>query len=201
MAEKPVFVVFEGMDGCGKSTVGAMVAARLGAEWLSPPPAAFADFRNEIDGVYKGRGLAQQLFYASTVAYASALVKEAKDAGNSVVMDRYAASTLAYDKIARDSGKPDAFWVEGVFSGVAVPDVVFYVEASGEIRKRRMEGRKEKGATDEDSIQKETQLSQRYETVLKLLGEHSWVVRRVKNETTPEECVDACMKEIMHLRG
>lgn len=195
---KPVFVVFEGMDGCGKSTVSEKVERRLNAMRLVTPPEEFAAFRPRIDGVYKKSGLASQLFYASAVVHASALVKES--AGRDIVMDRYAASTIAYDKCSRDSGLPDEFWIDNIFAGIAVPDIVFYLDAPAGIRQARMASRKQKGATDEDSINKERQLAERYKTVLALLEERGWLVRRIANDKAPEECIDKCMKEIMLVR-
>lgn len=191
---KPVFVVFEGMDGCGKSTVSEMVADRLNAMRLVTPPEEFRDFRGKIDDAYKSSGLAAQLFYASAVVNASALVKES--AGRDIVMDRYAASTMAYDKCSRDSGLPDAFWIDNIFATIAVPDIVIYLDAPADIRQKRMESRPQKGATDDDSIRKEQQLAERYKTVLSLLEKQKWTIRRIANETTPEECVNKCLKEI-----
>ncbi len=204
-AEKPAFVVFEGMDGCGKSKISEMFAKQTGAVLLGTPPAEFAEFRGEIDAVYsahENNGLAAQLFYASTVVHASAAAKKEMKAGRNVAMDRYAASTVVYDTIARQSGFPDEFWLGRVFGGIAVPDAVFYLHASDETRKQRMEERKEKGATDEESIRKAKQLAKRYGKVLASLEEkYSWRVFCVGNETAPEECVNECAKILAQLRS
>ena len=199
-AKKPVFVVFEGMDGAGKSDVSKMVASQLSAEWMTTPPKTFATLRKAVDEEYRDCGLAAQLFYASTVAHASERVKEKLARGQSVVMDRYAASTLAYDKSVRTSGVEDSAWVNTIFGGIVVPDITFYIQVSAGIRLSRMRKRGEENDTDVRSIDNARVLEDRYKRIFARLRRKSWNIRGIKNESTKEECMEKCIAVITEMR-
>jgi dTMP kinase len=94
--ERPVFVVFEGLDGSGKSTVARKVAEALSAEFLTTPSRSVRRYRDEIISGFGGSQEACQLFYLSTVFGAAHEVRALLDCGRSVVLDRYFLSTQAY---------------------------------------------------------------------------------------------------------
>lgn len=96
---KPLFIVIEGLDGSGKSTIARGLAADLGALLLQTPDASLRDARLQVEA-YLGEGSpALTLFYAMTVLAASERARSAIVAGQSVVLDRYWASTLAYARV------------------------------------------------------------------------------------------------------
>jgi dTMP kinase len=93
----PVFVVIEGNDGTGKSSIARLLAERLDAVLLATPPADLRPVRAMIDACYRDHGLSSQLFYASTVVWVSDTVRALLAQGRSVVVDRYWISTLVYN--------------------------------------------------------------------------------------------------------
>lgn len=194
---RPVFAVFEGLDGAGKSDISKIVAEKSGCEWMTTPSEVFTPVREIADRQYRDCGLAAQLFYASTVVDASARVKAALESGKSVIMDRYVASTLAYDKSVRESGISDSFWTEKIFGNVVVPDITFYFEAAAEVRRLRMSGRGQHDGTDESSIQKSEILHARYCDVFAGMRKKSWDIVHILNEGAKEECVEKCLLEII----
>ena len=193
---KPLFVAMEGMDGCGKSTIGAVLAKQLGAELIKTPPDSASFFRKEMDC---GDGFAAQLFYASAVINASAAAQKTIAAGRNAVIDRYAASTIAYDGVSRKSGRPDDFWANDIFSVIVAPDVVFYLETDKKIRESRMAKRQNLGATDKDSIVKKQKLSERYNRAFSLFAKRGWQVCHIPNNETPNACIAKCLAEINNL--
>ncbi len=198
--KKALFIAFEGADGCGKSTISRMVAERLNAEWISTPSDKFKEIRKVADAEYQNCGLAAQLFYAATVVHTASLVKECMRRGKSVAIDRYAASTIVYDKIVRRSGLSDSFWINSIFGGIAVPDITFHLGIDDNIRASRMDKRGQRDATDETSINQAKELGARYARVLKILNtEKSWKIVRISNQRTPEICADKCITEIKKL--
>jgi dTMP kinase len=94
--QTPVFVVFEGLDGSGKSTCARLVAERLDAELMTTPSVAVRAYREDLIASFAGCQEAHQLFYLSTVFAASARVRELLARKRSVVLDRYFLSTQAY---------------------------------------------------------------------------------------------------------
>ncbi|MBD8528384.1 MULTISPECIES: AAA family ATPase [unclassified Massilia] len=91
-----VFVVFEGLDGTGKSTCAQALAQRIGARYMTTPAPELRQLRQKVLDSFSGSQEAAQLFYLSTVFAASAEVRGLLDQGIPVVMDRYFLSTQVY---------------------------------------------------------------------------------------------------------
>ena len=94
--QDPVFIVFEGLDGSGKSTCARIVAQELGAELMTTPSPDVRVYREDTITSFSGCQEACQLFYLATVFAASARVGDLLADGRSVVLDRYFLSTQAY---------------------------------------------------------------------------------------------------------
>ena len=91
-----MLVVFEGLDGSGKTTCARLLADRLDAALLTTPCPEVRSFRDDLIRSYDGCQEAGQLFYLSTVFDASVRVRGLLRSGRSVVIDRYFLSTQAY---------------------------------------------------------------------------------------------------------
>jgi dTMP kinase len=94
--ERPIFVVFEGLDGSGKSTCARRTADLLGAKYLTTPSESIRKYCDAIVSSYGSCQEAAQLIYLSTVFAASSEAKTCLDEGKSVVLDRYYLSTQVY---------------------------------------------------------------------------------------------------------
>ena len=203
VVDRPVFVLFEGMDGCGKTCISKMVRERLvHAHRISTPGGYFSPLRSIVDKKFIGSGLTIQLFYILSNLHASNQVRIKLNHGLSVIMDRYVPSTLAYDKTVRCSGFTDEFWMENFLDQIVVPHVTILLHAGPEIRKHRMDQRKDVGGTDWASIKHHITLEKRYDQILSLLEsrpENPWKIKRVCNEKTKEECVEECVNLITSL--
>lgn len=90
------FIVFEGLDGSGKSTCAAEVARRIGAELMTTPSPRVRRYRDDLIDALGESQEARQLFYLATVFAASREVEKLLALGRSVVLDRYFLSTQAY---------------------------------------------------------------------------------------------------------
>jgi len=89
------FIALEGLDGSGKSTVAAAVAAHLGAALMTTPGELLRGVRPRIlQGLTSP--VARQAFYLATVEQASQEVRGLLARGRSVVLDRYLLSTMVY---------------------------------------------------------------------------------------------------------
>jgi len=100
------FIVFDGPDGCGKTTQLKMLIARLEAEGLKvrrlrePGGTPIGEHIRELLLYSKGEGMDVRcellLYMASRAQLVQDQIKPAQAAGECVVADRYASSTLAY---------------------------------------------------------------------------------------------------------
>jgi dTMP kinase len=94
--QRPVLVVFEGLDGTGKTTAARRTAALIDAIYITTPSSALRAHRDQIIESLGPCQEARQLFYLSTVFAAADEARKLLDGGRSVVVDRYFLSTQAY---------------------------------------------------------------------------------------------------------
>ena len=195
MTDQPVFIVVEGADGSGKSTVAKLLAKKLNAVFLETPDEKLRAVRKEIDDFYKGRALASHLFYASAVAYASGRARELLEGGESVVVVRYWASTAAYDGVVRDSGMDNSAWIGKILP----PHFTCFLQVSAEVRRKRMGVRGKTNETDKQSLKSD--MDSRYR---KVLSEHKARAGRVLwvcNDAEPEDCAARILQEMREHSG
>lgn len=136
------FIVLEGLDGVGKSTLARALAEQPGWRYMTTPGAEFNEFRSLIAGAAEGDQLGRALFYATTVSFQGQKALSDVKKGFSVVMDRYWPSTLAYAK-ARGV-KVD---LESLTPGFVEPDLVVLITLDEAERRCRLQKR---GMTAED---------------------------------------------------
>jgi|GEM_PF-449365 len=136
------FVVVEGLDGVGKSTVVDELAKRIDAEKLNTPGVSMRPIRFEVERALSNEPNSVSAFYASTVIAEGTQAKSLCDSGVNVVMDRYHLSTVAY---ARARGA--TIDLDSMVSSIAPPTVTIVLHLDEEERLRRL---KKRGATEED---------------------------------------------------
>ena len=132
-----MFIVIEGLDGVGKSTVSNALAQAVGAMRLNTPSDKFKHVRAELELAYEGNNLGRQLFFASTVLDVSNEVSRLGGKGHSVVLDRNWLSTQVYHDW---KCKGDNFMLSEVESNLLVPDLTVFLELPLAERERRMGG-------------------------------------------------------------
>ncbi len=142
-----MFIVIEGLDGTGKSTLAKALAKKLDAELLSTPDIALKDARSTIDDAYQDSPLARQLFYASTVVDVSEKIKRLLSEGKNIVVDRYWLSTQVYHNW-KSNGRH--FDLDEVEQYLAKPDFTIYLNLPLAERKARLRNRA--GNTMEDNL-------------------------------------------------
>ena len=100
------FIVFEGGEGCGKSTQAARLADAIGAVLTREPGGTRAG--EQIREVLLDPGLAgldaraeALLMAAARAEHVASVIQPALESGNDVVSDRYTPSSLAYQGYGR----------------------------------------------------------------------------------------------------
>lgn len=130
------FIVLEGLDGVGKTTLAKELAEQMQGVYLSTPGELFAPVRGTILDAMGGDQLGRALFYASTVSTQGQRAAREIAAGRTVIMDRYWPSTVAYAQARGVTLNLDA-----LTPGFVVPDVVVLITLDETERRRRLRQR------------------------------------------------------------
>lgn len=184
------FIVVEGLDGTGKSTLAAQLAARLGAALLRTPSQEFNAVRPVVDAAFAASPVAAQLFYGATVVHASDRARALLAQGTPVVIDRYWLSTVVY--AACRNAHIDLSPVEPV---LLCPDLTVFVEADEDVRRERLAVRG-MTAADRDSVAQRESLRVRYLAGLSGCALSGAVLRLDSTRATPDELVERVLAEV-----
>jgi dTMP kinase len=152
------FIAFEGGEGCGKSSQAARLAGHLGAV-LTREPGGTAVGERIRDVVLDRRaaGLDAQaellLMAAARAQHVAEVVEPALSRGQSVVTDRFAGSTIAYQGYGRGLDLDEVRRICEFAAGGLWPDLVVLLDVpAGEARARRgREGGTRDRMEDEDA--------------------------------------------------
>lgn len=152
-----MFIVLEGIDGCGKTTQARRLAARLEASLgagrvvLTAEPGGWDGGRALRELIlstrFESAAASYLMFVADRCEHAAKVIRPALGAGRTVVCDRYTPSTIAYQLYGErvDEGTRDALerMTHGI--GLPVPDAVVLLDIEPRIARERLEAR---GALD-----------------------------------------------------
>lgn len=136
------FIVLEGLDGVGKTTLARGLADQMPAVYMSTPGTLFDPMREAMLAAMEDDQLGRALFYAATVSTQGRHAMQAVAAGRTVIMDRYWTSTLAYAQ-----ARGVTIHLEALTPGFAVPDLVVLITLDEVERRQRLTRR---GKTDDD---------------------------------------------------
>ena len=144
-----MFISFEGLDGCGKTTQAALLAeaARAaGREVVSvrEPGGTEAGERIRallLDPAARIAPWAEALLYAAARAELVAeVIRPALDRGATVIADRYVDSSLAYQGVARGLGVDEVLEVNLAATERLLPDRTIVLELARDVAASRLGG-------------------------------------------------------------
>ncbi len=139
---RPLFVVLDGIDGCGKSTQATRLAARLAHETerrvnhLREPGST--RLGEGVRALVLGREYAPTarvetlLFAAARAQMLAELVAPALARGEHVVCERFHPSTFAYQAVAGGLAEKDVLALLESWAGDPAPDLVVLLEITAE---------------------------------------------------------------------
>jgi dTMP kinase len=204
---KGLFISFEGVDGCGKST-----QLRFLGEYLKEKGFDLL-FTREPGGCViaeKIRGLlldvensemdakTEALLYAAARAqHVAQVIRPALEAGKIVLCDRFIDSSLAYQGVGRGLGIGNIFDINCFATGGIMPDKTFFLDYPPDLAFARMSKRRE-----HDRLEKEEMAFHRtlYSGFIKLAGLYPDRVIRVDARGTKfetSEIIKAIMDQIL----
>jgi dTMP kinase len=147
--ERPRFIVFEGGEGSGKSTASEAVARRLRDSGM------IVVHTREPGGTPAGelvRGLLHEnltpwaelfAFLVARAQLVEEVIRPALARGETVICDRFAPSTFAYQVHARGLDEAAVRAANAAATGGLEPDLVVYLDIDPEIGLRRKLGESE----------------------------------------------------------
>lgn len=147
------FIVVEGLDSTGKSTLSELLAVELDATLLKCPPQLKApqltdsDLRDYFDNRTPQK---RRSYYRAANLIASELAERALQKGH-VVMDRYWTSTVAFASLDDDL-LLDQKWCGRYPPELRVPDVVILLTVDEENRIQRHKARGESVTAEEQTL-------------------------------------------------
>ena len=157
-----VFITFEGMEGCGKSTQAKRLARRLGhlgiAHVMTLEPGGTVIGRKMRQVLLDSRNkaltpLAELMLYAADRAqHVEEVIKPALRAGKWVICDRFSDATVVYQGAARGQDRKLIRLLNSVVTDGIRPHLTFLLDCPVEVGLRRALGRNMKG---QDRFEKE----------------------------------------------
>lgn len=149
------FIVFEGLDGAGKTTLAKMLASDLDGVYIDTPPPLLQT--NGIREVMDEEVSLETrfLYYLLANSYVSDEVKKARES-RIVICDRYIHSTISIHTLLGVKLHIDINSL-----GLEQPDISFFIFISDEMeRRQRIEGRQKK--TKYDIIKEDEAFREQY---------------------------------------
>ena len=152
-----LFIVFEGLDGSGKSTQQQLLNAKLKSDKISTisfrEPGSTMIGNQIVEILQSDQKLSPLsellLFYVSRSAIIEEKIKPALDNHDVVICDRYFYSSIAYQGYGRGF---DINFINQINDQVVkniIPDLIFYMDINWEEKKNR------KGINVKDRFEKE----------------------------------------------
>lgn len=133
--KKGLFITLDGVDGVGKTTTCALLAASLNATLFKSPSEPFLSTRHIVDTNIEP--LTRYFFFRAANQHDSLKIEALLNEGKTIVCDRYVYSTYAYHAVMDER-------VNGIFerTGLVAPDLSILLSAPSQTRQERLQARK-----------------------------------------------------------
>ncbi len=149
MNQRGIFISFEGVDGCGKSTQIKELRRRLVSVkekiLLTREPGGTVlgeDIRRILQPSVDSRAISDRsellLFTASRAQLVTEVLEPALADGKIVIADRFLDSTTIYQGVARGLDRKVVEQINGFSVGTCLPDVTFLIDVDLRTAKERM---------------------------------------------------------------
>lgn len=199
MPTKNHFIVFEGIDGSGKTTVSKLVFEKLMAQkieslWHREP--TDSEYGKKIREFLNGnltfnREEQLKLFISDRKESVSKTIKPALQNGKILIQDRYYFSTAAYQ--GRDSEDAEEILEMNISENFPTPDIVYFLDITPEEAKER---RNLRGGNLE-AFDTENDQERIYSNYLTVLPEEAIFIDATQSlETILNFCLDDILQKI-----
>lgn len=201
------FVVFEGLDGSGKSSLMAALEKELAKQGLSyihtrePGGTSIGDELREI--ILRKQDPAPLprtellLYEASRAQHVEQVIRPALAKKSWVLCDRFAASSVAFQGGGREISEQDVIMLNHFATGGLEADITVLLDLSVEESRRRRQNRGAQSGGGEDRIESEADSFHekvRQSFLKQAQASHKWLV--LDAQRTPEELFRQLMQAL-----
>ena len=161
-----LFITFEGMDGCGKTTQMRRFAERLRAaghrvlETIEPGGTLIGQAIRRIllDPAHQELSATAELllYFASRAQNVDQQIVPALARGEIVVCDRFTDSTLVYQGVGRGLGSEVVLALDKIACRGLIPHVTIYLDIDMETSLARAKARNQAGSANESRLDDES---------------------------------------------
>lgn len=138
LAQKFPFIVFEGLDGAGKTTLARMLGEQQSLSYCTSIPSNLMPLRSQVD--VTSSPIATFHFYSLCNSLRSQeYALQLKSSG--IIADRYIFSTLAYHSLLMQQDLSHYLDIVQCDRRFLMPDAIVYVTASKEVINQRIMNR------------------------------------------------------------
>ncbi|MCG6192590.1 dTMP kinase [Leptospira sp. FAT2] len=194
--EKPVFVVFEGIDGSGKSTLCKSLTEKLVERGI--PSVGFTEPTNLETGKFLrkflrgeielGREEQIEAFLNDREESLKQNILPSLQSGKNVLLDRYMYSTAAYQ--SGDDLSPEAILNKNLNRNFRTPDLLFYLDLNPATALERLSRRKE----DKERFETLAQLKKIHAAYERILPKEAI---RIDGERGLDEIAQECLSILL----
>ena len=159
------FLAFEGLDGSGKSSLMIALEKELQKRGISfyrtrePGGTPLGDeIRNMIlrkEGPAPTSRTELLLYEASRSQHVDQVIRPKLQAGQWILCDRFAASSIAFQSGGRDISENEVVMLNNFATGGLMPDLTILLDLSVEESRKRRQGRGAQTGESEDRIESE----------------------------------------------
>ncbi len=169
-----MFIVVEGIDGCGKSTVASLLAAEIGKKrpvfhTFEPGHVRDGLYRQLIMENVDNPFVVAALFTIDRAEHVKKMIKPALAKGEWVVCERYADSTLAYQGYGMGLDKELINRMNEEAINGLWPDKIFYLDIEPHLALARLQN-KEKDALEGQGLEFLQRVREGYEEIARTRG-------------------------------
>jgi dTMP kinase len=202
-----VFITFEGLDGCGKSTQMELLAEALRERGYvvlvtrEPGGTAVGEATREILLDPRSKGMSPRaealLYSAARAQLVDEVIRPALMDRQIVLCDRYLDSSLAYQGYGRGLGTDDIITLNAWATDCLFPDLTLLLDLPDSLRTSRLAAVPDRLEAEDESFHK--RVAAGYEA---LLHDHAHRMRRIDASGDPDtiqERVRAAVEEELQL--
>ncbi|OGW58141.1 MAG: dTMP kinase [Nitrospirae bacterium RIFCSPLOW2_12_42_9] len=213
---KGIFITFEGIEGCGKTTQAHLLAGYLeeqGYKVLKTREPGGTEISEAVREILLSNDFVKMhphtevlLYLASRAQHISDKIKPALEKGMIVISDRFSDSTFVYQCYVRGIDyqiveEMNSFTTEGIS-----PDITFVLDLEPEEGLRRAVSRNQKHSRKEDRMEKESlefhqKVREGYLKMAERYPDRIHVISSNRDKTEVQEEIKGIVGRILSQRG